>query len=30
MPRTLVELGGADEVLPLESIGGRIRSALGC
>lgn len=29
MPRTLVEHGGADEVLPLESIGGRIRSALG-
>ncbi len=30
MPRTLVEFGGADEVIPLESIGGRIRSALGC
>lgn len=30
MPRTLVELGGASEVLPLETIGARIRSALGC
>jgi two-component system chemotaxis response regulator CheB len=29
MPRTLVEAGGADEVLPLESIGPRIRTALG-
>ena len=30
MPRTLVESGGADEVLPLDQIGLRIRSALGC
>lgn len=30
MPRTLVELDGADEVLPLDSIGARICSALGC
>lgn len=30
MPRTLVETGGADEVLPLDQIGARIRSALGC
>jgi two-component system chemotaxis response regulator CheB len=30
MPRTLIEAGGADEVLPLDQIGGRIRSALGC
>lgn len=30
MPRTLVEAGGADEVLPLDQIGARIRSALGC
>lgn len=30
MPRTLVETGGADEVLPLDQIGVRIRSALGC
>ncbi|MCC7251388.1 chemotaxis response regulator protein-glutamate methylesterase [Hyphomicrobium sp.] len=30
MPRTLVEAGGADEVLPLDQIGQRIRSALGC
>lgn len=30
MPRTLVETGGADEVLPLDQIGMRIRSALGC
>ncbi|MFA5950225.1 MAG: chemotaxis response regulator protein-glutamate methylesterase [Hyphomicrobium sp.] len=30
MPRTLVESGGADEVLPLDQIGARIRSALGC
>lgn len=29
MPRTLVEAGGADEVLPLDQIGVRIRSALG-
>jgi two-component system chemotaxis response regulator CheB len=29
MPRTLVEAGGADEVLPLENMGARIRSALG-
>lgn len=30
MPRSLVESGGADEVLPLDQIGVRIRSALGC
>lgn len=30
MPRTLVEHGGADEVLPLDQIGARIRSALAC
>lgn len=30
MPRSLVEAGGSDEVLPLDQIGGRIRSALGC
>lgn len=30
MPRTLIEAGGADEVLPLDQIGMRIRSALGC
>jgi len=30
MPRTLIETGGADEVLPLDQIGTRIRSALGC
>lgn len=30
MPRTLVEQGGANEVLPLDQIGPRIRSALGC
>jgi two-component system chemotaxis response regulator CheB len=30
MPRSLVESGGADEVLPLDQIGMRIRSALGC
>ena len=30
MPRTLIEGGGADEVLPLDQIGVRIRSALGC
>ena len=30
MPRTLIEAGGADEVLPLDQIGVRIRSALGC
>lgn len=30
MPRTLIEAGGADEVLPLDQIGARIRSALGC
>lgn len=30
MPRTLVEAGGADEVLPLDQIGSRIRTALGC
>lgn len=30
MPRSLVEHGGADEVLPLDQIGARIRSALGC
>ncbi len=30
MPRTLVEAGGADEVLPLDQIGQRIRTALGC
>lgn len=30
MPRTLVEAGGSDEVLPLDQIGARIRSALGC
>jgi len=30
MPRSLVEAGGADEVLPLDEIGARIRSALGC
>lgn len=30
MPRTLFESGGADEVLPLDQIGARIRSALGC
>jgi two-component system chemotaxis response regulator CheB len=29
MPRSLVEAGGADEVLPLDQIGARIRSALG-
>lgn len=29
MPRSLVEQGGADEVLPLDQIGVRIRSALG-
>lgn len=30
MPRSLVEAGGSDEVLPLDQIGGRLRSALGC
>lgn len=30
MPRSLVEAGGSDEVLPLEQIGARMRSALGC
>jgi len=30
MPRTLFEAGGSDEVLPLDQIGMRIRSALGC
>jgi two-component system chemotaxis response regulator CheB len=30
MPRTLAEAGGADEVLPLDQIGARIRTALGC
>lgn len=30
MPRSLVEAGGADEVLPLDQIGPRICSALGC
>jgi two-component system chemotaxis response regulator CheB len=30
MPRTVVEHGGASEVLPLDGIGARIRSALGC
>jgi two-component system chemotaxis response regulator CheB len=30
MPRTLFEAGGADEVLPLDQIGARMRSALGC
>lgn len=30
MPRTLVEAGGADEVLPLDQIGQRMRLALGC
>jgi len=30
MPRSLVEQGGADEVLPLNQIGVRVRSALGC
>ncbi|WP_072396416.1 chemotaxis response regulator protein-glutamate methylesterase [Hyphomicrobium sp. CS1GBMeth3] len=30
MPRTLFEMGGADEVLPLDQIGPRIRTALGC
>jgi two-component system chemotaxis response regulator CheB len=30
MPRTLAEAGGADEVLPLDQIGARIKSALGC
>jgi len=30
MPRSLVEAGGADEVLPLDQIGARIRTALGC
>lgn len=30
MPRSLVEAGGTDEVLPLDQIGARIRSALGC
>ncbi len=30
MPRTLVELGGADEVTPLDQISGRIRTLLGC
>jgi two-component system chemotaxis response regulator CheB len=30
MPRSLVEHGGSDEVLPLDQIGTRIRSALGC
>ena len=30
MPRSLVEAGGADEVLPLDQIGARIRSFLGC
>lgn len=30
MPRSLVEAGGSDEVLALDQIGGRIRSALGC
>lgn len=29
MPRSLVEAGGADEVLPLDQIGARIRSFLG-
>jgi two-component system chemotaxis response regulator CheB len=29
MPRSLVEQGGADEVLPLDQLGARIRSALG-
>jgi two-component system chemotaxis response regulator CheB len=30
MPRTLFEAGGADEVVALDHIGARIRSALGC
>lgn len=30
MPRSLVEHGGADEVLPLDQIGARVRSAFGC
>jgi two-component system chemotaxis response regulator CheB len=30
MPRSLVEHGGADEVLPLDQIGARVRTALGC
>jgi two-component system chemotaxis response regulator CheB len=30
MPRTLFEAGGADEVLPLDQIGARVRAALGC
>lgn len=30
MPRSLVDAGGSDEVLPLDQIGARIRSALGC
>jgi two-component system chemotaxis response regulator CheB len=30
MPRTLFEAGGADEVLPLDQIGARMRTALGC
>jgi len=30
MPRSLFEANGADEVLPIENIGSRIRTALGC
>lgn len=30
MPRTLIERGGANEILPLDQIGPRIRTALGC
>ncbi|MGE3228469.1 MAG: chemotaxis response regulator protein-glutamate methylesterase [Hyphomicrobium sp.] len=30
MPRTLVEAGGSDEALPIDQIGMRMRSALGC
>ena len=30
MPKSLVDAGGADEVLPLERIGDRIRALLGC
>jgi two-component system chemotaxis response regulator CheB len=29
MPRSLIEAGGADEVLPIDDIGTRIRTALG-
>jgi two-component system chemotaxis response regulator CheB len=30
MPKAVLEAGGVDEVLPLEKIGARVRSLLGC